>query len=131
MIHQTFEITAMGKTAKLVTYIRSQAHLASPEPWPLVLVIPGGGYLEVVQREAEPIACAWGARGFHAAVLHYSTAPATFPTALAQEAMAIALIKQHAAQWNVDPDRIFVSGYSAGGHLARQYRRFLEPAVSA
>ena len=118
MIHQTFEITAMGKTAKLVTYIRSQAHLASPEPWPLVLVIPGGGYLEVVQREAEPIACAWGARGFHAAVLHYSTAPATFPTALAQEAMAIALIKQHAAQWNVDPDRIFVSGYSAGGHLA-------------
>lgn len=44
--------------------------------------------------------------------------PPLFPTALAQEAMAIALIKQHAAQWNVDPDRIFVSGYSAGGHLA-------------
>ena len=58
MIYQTFEITALGEMAKLVTYIRSQAHLAAPEPWPLVLVIPGGGYLEVVQREAEPIASA-------------------------------------------------------------------------
>lgn len=118
MIYQTFEITALGETAKLVTYIRSQAHLAAPEPWPLVLVIPGGGYLEVVQREAEPIACAFNARGFHAAVLHYSTAPAVFPAALVQEALAIRLIRQHAAQWNVDPDKIFVSGYSAGGHLA-------------
>ena len=52
MIYQTFEITALGEMAKLVTYIRSQAHLAAPEPWPLVLVIPGGGYLAVVQREA-------------------------------------------------------------------------------
>ena len=50
MIYQTFEITALGETAKLVTYIRSQAHLAAPEPWPLVLVIPGGGCLALPER---------------------------------------------------------------------------------
>ena len=118
MINNTYDIIGNGKTAKLVTYIRSQAHLKSPEPWPLVLVIPGGGYLEVVQREAEPIALAFNAKGFHTAVLHYSTAPETFPTALAQEAMAISFIKEHAKEWNVDPEKIFVTGYSAGGHLA-------------
>ena len=118
MINNTYEIEANGQTAKLVTYIRSQAHLKEERPWPLVLVLPGGGYLEVVQREAEPIACTFLAEEFHCAVLHYSVAPNRFPTALIQVAKAIALIKEHAKEWNVDPDNIFVTGYSAGGHLA-------------
>ena len=118
MIHNTYDIDAEGKVAKLITYIRSQAHLASPEPWPLILVIPGGGYLENVQREAEPIATAFNAKGFHAAVLNYSTEPEKFPTALMQVAKAINFIKENAKEWNVDPEKIFVTGYSAGGHLA-------------
>lgn len=118
MINETFDITYDNCTAKLVTYIRSQAHLKEEKPWPLVLVCPGGGYLEVVQREAEPIACAFLAEEFHCAVLHYSVAPNRFPIALCQVAKAIKLIRDHAKEWNVDPDKIFVTGYSAGGHLA-------------
>lgn len=52
-------------------------------------------------------------------MLHYSIAPhAAFPTPLLDVSRAIIHIKEHAAEYNVNPDRIFVCGFSAGGHLA-------------
>ena len=49
---------------------------------PAVVVCPGGGYAYTSDREAEPIALALCARGFHACVLRYPCAPARFPAAL-------------------------------------------------
>ena len=50
--------------------------------------------------------------------LHYSVAPETFPVALMELAKAVALVKKHACEWNIDTERIMVCGFSAGGHLA-------------
>lgn len=85
---------------------------------PAVVVCPGGGYAYTSDREAEPIALALCARGFHACVLRYPCAPARFPAALCALAEAVAWVRAGAAENHVDPRQISVCGFSAGGHLA-------------
>ncbi len=116
MIHESHEIKTAVSTARLDTYIISETHRKNPAPRPTVLVLPGGGYGSLSARETEPIALAFNAMGVNACVLYYSCAPAVFPTALEEAARAVAYMRNHARAWNVG--KIFVNGYSAGGHLA-------------
>ena len=83
-----------------------------------VLVLPGGGYGMLSSREHDPIAFQFLAAGFTVFALKYSVKPAVFPTALYQAYTAIATIRENAEEWLVDPERIAVCGFSAGGHLA-------------
>ncbi len=84
-----------------------------------VLVIPGGAYCMVSDREAEPVALGFLPQGFNAFVLHYSVeGEKTFPAQLIQASKAMKHIKDHAEEYGIDPDRVFVVGFSAGGHLA-------------
>lgn len=85
---------------------------------PAVLVLPGGGYEMTADREAEPIALTMVGYGYQAFALRYSVAPSRYPVALLEEAEAMRQIRANAADWHVDPDRIVVIGFSAGGHLA-------------
>ncbi|MGW0246205.1 alpha/beta hydrolase [Nocardia goodfellowii] len=86
---------------------------------PAVVVLPGGGYRLLSDREAEPIALAFLAKGFHAFVLEYSVHEhATYPNSLCDASRALATIRGHATEWGVRPDQIAVCGFSAGGHLA-------------
>ena len=86
---------------------------------PAVVVFPGGGYLYCSPREGEPIALGYAARGYHAFVLKYSVGhDAAGFAPLAEASWAIGYIREHAAEWNIDPDQIVVCGFSAGGHLA-------------
>ena len=128
MIHQVIEIslaqTPLGEnehgwTPKLYTYVLDN----SPEidlnrVRPAVIICPGGGYTMTSDREAEAVAIRLNALGFQAFVLRYSVAPAVFPRALAELATAVSTVRQHADEWHVDPNRIIVGGFSAGGHLA-------------
>ena len=47
---------------------------------PALLIIPGGGYGMISQREAEPVAARYFAEGFDCFVLDYAVAPACYPT---------------------------------------------------
>ena len=86
---------------------------------PAIVVIPGGGYLYCSPREGEPVALAYAARGFHTFVLKYSVARQAAGFAPLKEiSWAIGHIRDHAAEWNIDPQKIAVCGFSAGGHLA-------------
>lgn len=85
---------------------------------PLVLILPGGGYRYLSFREAEPVAVRLLGMGCHAAVLHYSVAPVTFPAQLLQVFSAIHTLRCNAETWHINPGRIIVMGFSAGGHAA-------------
>ena len=84
-----------------------------------ILVIPGGGYAEVCSdREGEPIAQAFIPYGYNAFVLHYSVGKKPFPSHLIQASKAMKYIKDNAERYNINPDKVFAVGFSAGAHLA-------------
>ncbi len=85
---------------------------------PAVIVCPGGGYSITSPREADPIALSYLAAGFHAFVVDYSCAPAGWPAACCEISKAIAYVREHAEKYNVDKNKIFLCGFSAGGHAA-------------
>ena len=90
----------------------------SEKPAPAVIVFPGGGYTHRAAHEGEPSAQFYQSQGMQAFVVDYRLVPHRFPTSLADAQRAIRLVRSHAAEWNVDPERVFVLGFSAGGHLA-------------
>ncbi len=85
---------------------------------PAVIICPGGGYTFRSFREDEPIALEFAARGFASFVLEYSVSPAVFPQALCELCEAIANVRANCEKYGLDPHRVFVVGFSAGGHLA-------------
>jgi acetyl esterase/lipase len=86
---------------------------------PAIVLCPGGGYAMTSDREAEPVAIQFLARGWHVFVLRYSVGPAhPFPTALCELASTVAWVRAQHDAWHVDPTQIVLAGFSAGGHLA-------------
>ena len=86
---------------------------------PAVIVVPGGGYSMVSKREGEPVAAGFLARGFQAFILTYLCRPdgVRYPEQLTELAAAVDYVKKHADEMRVNPDEVFVVGFSAGGHL--------------
>lgn len=115
------EITVPGQQtgkATLTAYLIDQLSVAPDRLRPAVVVCPGGGYEWRSDRESEPIALRFMGMGCHAFIMDYSVAPNRFPTALLELAESVSLIRRHAEEWKIDPDKILVCGFSAGGHLA-------------
>jgi acetyl esterase/lipase len=92
---------------------------ATPSTQAAVLVIPGGGY-SIVALDLEGFQFArWlNAQGIPAFVLDYRVAPYRYPAEIQDGLQAVRLIRSHAAEYKIDPDRLGVWGSSAGGHLA-------------
>lgn len=105
-------------SAKLVVYIQNYEKDMLVQERPMVILCPGGGYNHISAREAESEALRFLAMGCHAAVLHYSVAPAKYPTQLLELCHAMKLIRRHAEDWHIKEDKLVVQGSSAGGHLA-------------
>lgn len=94
--------------------------LEGDEPRPFLLVIPGGGYAARMDSyEGEDICLHFNRLGLHTGLLRYRFHPqAHFPEPMRDLARAIRMVRARAREWNVDPKRIGVCGFSAGGHLA-------------
>lgn len=91
---------------------------ATQAPTAAVLVCPGGGYnILAIDLEGTEIAEWLNSIGITAVVLKYRV-PDNRSGAFEDVQRAMALIRHHAADWNIDPDRVGVIGFSAGGNLA-------------
>ena len=115
MIHKIIPLREDDARVTLTTYIADERY----ESRDALLVIPGGGYSGVcADREGEPIALAFLARGYNCFVLHYSVGEdAKFPRPLVDAALAMQYIREHAEEFCIDANRVFAVGFSAGGHL--------------
>lgn len=128
MIHKKFEIdidyAALGiehddSKAEITTYILDRyPEVQGERKRPLVIICPGGGYGHHSPREGEAVAVKMNSFGFNAIVLRYSLLPNTLPSALFEAAYTVALSRAYSEEWGVDPDRIIMAGFSAGGHVA-------------
>ena len=85
---------------------------------PAMIVCPGGAYIHLSYKtEGTEIAEWLQGLGIAAFVLKYSC-PDCPDKALADVQRAIALVRSRADEWNIDPERVGVMGFSAGGNLA-------------
>lgn len=92
------------------------------EKRPAIIVVPGGGYAMVSKREGEPIAAYFMGKGYNAFALTYSVRPqAYYPAQLLQLCASVDYIRKHADELHVDTDRIYMVGFSAGGHLVGNF----------
>jgi acetyl esterase/lipase len=96
---------------------------AGSAPGPAIVVFPGGGYnILAIDLEGTEV-CDWltGA-GVNCVLLKYrvpGTGPYPKSSAALQDAQrAMGLVRLHAAEWGIDPNRVGVLGFSAGGHLS-------------
>ena len=87
---------------------------------PAVIVVPGGGYGFVSKREGEPVASGFLGRGFQTFILTYTVAGdgVRYPEQLTELACTVDYVRKNATEFHVNPDEIFLVGFSAGGHLA-------------
>lgn len=96
----------------------------SEQPAPGIIICPGGGYnILAWDLEGTEIAAFLGSRGYHAWVLKYRLPRKDLDAirhlpALQDAQRSLSLIRQQAPVFNLDPSRLGIMGFSAGGHLA-------------
>lgn len=123
MITETFELSKNYPGATLTTYINRSTPELTVTGRDAVIVFPGGGYEFVSERESEPIALAFAAAGMNAFVLRYTVKKngvngARDYAPLIEAGLAIKHVRENAEKYQINPNRVFVIGFSAGGHLA-------------
>ncbi|MBR1628586.1 MAG: alpha/beta hydrolase [Lachnospiraceae bacterium] len=125
---------SINKTAKLTAYI------ADPEVGyqmfrdrPGIILAPGGAYLMLATREKEGVALEFLAKGYNVFVLEYSLGFSTrevkesgadkldtdnrYPKPVIEMFEAIHIVRERAKEYHTDGSRLFLLGFSAGGHL--------------
>ena len=112
---------ALKSTATLECWLLDMSPKIQWKARPAVLLCPGGAYEFTNDRESEPIAAVFLSKGFHVFSLRYSVRQGSWPAALLELAEAVKLIRVRAQEWYIDPSRLVIVGFSAGGHLAAEY----------
>ena len=105
-----------------------------------VVVFPGGGYqILAIDLEGTEV-CDWlNSIGVNCILLKYRVPNSgpypKSPQALEDAQRALGMVREHASAWHIDPNRIGVLGFSAGGHLAAalntHFDKRIYPAVDA
>jgi acetyl esterase/lipase len=98
-------------------------NMARPEngdgPFPAVLCIHGGGFRAGTRDGYDGLVKQLAARGYVAVTVEYRLAPKyPFPAAIHDVKAAVRWLRANAAKYHINPERIGVTGGSAGGHLA-------------
>lgn len=124
----------------LTTYVlENSEEYRKGKPRPAVLICPGGAYINCSDREGEPVALRFLSMGYHVFVLRYSVysengntpfgfdrmpepkEKTAYPKPMLEVGKALSKIREHAAEWFVEKERIALCGFSAGAHNVAMY----------
>lgn len=85
---------------------------------PALVICPGGGYEFVsFQNEGTPIQIVAKKQGYVPFILRYRISPSRYPKPQMDLLETIRYVRENAEKYHVDPNRIGIVGFSAGGHL--------------
>lgn len=148
MLSMRMQLYEDREDVTLTTYVLDDSvEMLKGKVRPAVLICPGGAYLSCSDREGEPIAMRFAAMGYHAFVLRYSVyfegkgwdmnpnaslevnPHSIEPAPMRDIAKAMLTIRDHAAEWLVDTDRVAVCGFSAGAHNCAMYSVYWDKPV--
>jgi acetyl esterase/lipase len=101
-----------------------QLNMARPKagsgPYPAVVCVHGGGFRAGKRESYDGLIVRLAQKGYVAVTVSYRLAPKyPFPAAVHDCKAAVRWVRANAARYKVDPDRVGVTGSSAGGHLAQ------------
>lgn len=106
--------TRFGEETKLDLYLPDSSGAR-----PAVMMIHGGAWAYGDKRHFQNMARRLARSGYVAASINYRLVPeGVFPNAPRDVGCALAFLQNHASEYGIDPERIAIMGYSAGGHLA-------------
>lgn len=89
---------------------------------PTVIWLHGGGWLAGAKDRARGYFQLLAAQGFNVVAVQYQLAPeVVYPTQLQQIDQALQFLQQHAADYQIDPQQLYLAGDSAGANLASHY----------
>jgi acetyl esterase/lipase len=111
---------ALGKEAKDVPMAMVRL-VASDAPTTMLVILPGGGYGHLAMgHEGHEIAQWANENGMSALICDYRhrTKGYGHPAPLEDAQRAIRMARANAKEWNIDPSKVGILGFSAGGHLA-------------
>lgn len=119
MIYKTINLSEKYPYATLTTYVSDDPPEMKMPPRQAIVVCPGGGYRFLSEREAECIVKFYLAAGLNVFLLRYGILENAKDCApLIQAGLAIKHVREHAKEYNIDSEQVFITGFSAGGHLA-------------
>ena len=107
---------ANGQTKQLLMDIQVPQ---TPGPKPLVVYVPGGGFVQDDKQGNLPLRTYAADAGFVVASVQYRVQPdgATYADSIADVKSAIRYLRAHASEYQIDPGKVGVWGDSAGGYL--------------
>jgi acetyl esterase/lipase len=100
---------------------------------PAMIICPGGGYVNLaMNHEGRQVANYLNSLGLAAFVLKYRLGPRYHhPVELGDAQRAIRTLRSKAGEWRLDPGRIGIMGFSAGGHLAMSASTHFDSGVAS
>lgn len=101
-------------------------HWRDAQARPLLLILPGGGYAYTSSREADPVMKAFESEGYHMGIFYYREEKLLHPYTLEEAKVLIEQLKS-----NPRVSKIYLVGFSAGGHFAATIMTHYPQLVSA
>jgi pectinesterase len=111
---------ALGHAADDTPMLTAYTPPASRATGAAVVIFPGGGYEHLAtEKEGTKVARFWTGQGVAAFVVRYRLGPRYQHPIMEQDgARAVRIVRANASRFGVNPERVAVMGFSAGGHLA-------------
>lgn len=116
-----------GTAAYLQGYLKESNADNPDQTYPAMIIVPGGSYTHIPEPQTETLALAFTNLGYQAFFLRYSFVgekTPLHPAPVVELARSVAMVRQRASEWQIDPNAVAIAGFSVGGHVAALYNDY-------